>query len=96
MDPEIEVQFTINGRAVTDRVPGTMTLVEYLRERRKLTGTKKGCGQGHCGSCTVLLNGKAVRSCLIRLSNPKLETRNSKFKMDLIFLSTPDRSPRYL
>ena len=57
------VQFTLNGkpqRAVTD---SRRTLLEVLREDFDLTGTKYGCGEGECRACTVLLDGKAVRSC---------------------------------
>jgi aldehyde oxidoreductase len=66
------IKFWINGRIIEDSVPDKMTLLDYLRLRQKLTGTKNGCGQGHCGACTVLMNGDPVRSCTIPLSSPKL------------------------
>mgnify|MGYP003587096450 CR=1 FL=1 len=57
------ISFTLNGKAVKLEVNAKEILVDTLRERLGLTGTKKSCGTGDCGACTVLLNGKAVRSC---------------------------------
>ena len=55
----------INGRTVEVQVPDAMPLLWVLRDVVGLTGTKYGCGEGICGSCTVLEDGQAVRSCLI-------------------------------
>lgn len=55
--------FYINGKKVEYAVEPNMTLVDLLREELGLTGTKKGCNEGDCGACTVLLNDKAVASC---------------------------------
>lgn len=57
--------FIVNGKNVTVEASDTTTLLEILREHLGLTGTKEGCGKGECGACTVLLNGKAVNSCII-------------------------------
>lgn len=54
----------VNGDRVQSFVRPDETLLEVLRDRMALTGTKRGCGEGQCGHCTVLLNGKAVNSCL--------------------------------
>ncbi len=54
----------INGDRVQLFVRQDETLQEVLRDRMAMTGTKRGCGEGQCGHCTVLLNGKAVNSCL--------------------------------
>lgn len=59
------VSFELNGKPVRCDVPAEETLVDTLRSRFKLTGTKKGCGTGDCGSCTVLLDDVAVRSCML-------------------------------
>lgn len=56
---------TINGRAYEISAYPNETLLDLLRYRLGLTGTKKGCDTGHCGSCTVLLDGEAVNSCLV-------------------------------
>lgn len=61
----VEVAFTVNGRRYQVRVPENKTLLDTLREDLGLTGTKKGCDQGECGACTVLLNGLPVSSCLV-------------------------------
>ncbi len=57
------VQMTVNGKAVTiDAAPNTL-LVQALREHLKLTGTHVGCDTAQCGACTVLVDGRAVKSC---------------------------------
>ncbi len=57
------VQFTLNGKAVSLHVDNDRMLLWVLRTDLELTGTKYGCGEGLCGSCTVLIDGEAVRSC---------------------------------
>lgn len=56
---------TVNGAEVVRDVAPHLTLADFLRRELGLTGTHLGCEQGHCGACTVLLNGQAVRSCLM-------------------------------
>jgi carbon-monoxide dehydrogenase small subunit len=56
---------TVNGEAKSGRVEPRVTLADYLREGCGLTGTHLGCEHGVCGACTVLLDGEAVRSCLV-------------------------------
>ncbi len=73
----INVQMTVNGQEVRAVVPSDLTLMKFLREWLGLTGTKDGCAKGHCGSCTVIMNGKATRSCLVKISRAdgaKIET----------------------
>ena len=64
----MSITFTLNGSAQTLDAPAEMPLLWALRDLVGLTGTKYGCGVGLCGSCTVHLDGVAVRSCLIALS----------------------------
>lgn len=59
------ISFTLNGKPVRLEVDGKRALLWVLRTELALTGTKFGCGAGHCGGCTVLLDGKAERSCLL-------------------------------
>jgi xanthine dehydrogenase iron-sulfur cluster and FAD-binding subunit A len=61
----IEVAFTLNRRPVRRRVATDRRLIDLLREDLRLTGTKECCATGHCGSCTVLLDGQAVNACLV-------------------------------
>ena len=62
-DHAIEVE--VNGVARRDTVPPRLTLADFLRTRCGLTGTHLGCEHGACGACTVLLDGAAIRSCLL-------------------------------
>lgn len=64
----MQIEFKVNGKVHNMNVDPTMRLVDLLREELGLTGTKEGCGEGECGSCTVLMNGKAVNSCLVLAS----------------------------
>lgn len=73
MESGIKIRFQLNGRLIEELVPRDLSLLDFIRSRQKLTGTKCGCGQGECGACTVLFNGKSVRSCTVRLSSPRLE-----------------------
>ncbi|HXT17171.1 MAG TPA: (2Fe-2S)-binding protein [Gemmatimonadaceae bacterium] len=65
----IEIQLTINGAAHTIAADPRTTLLDALRERLRLTGTKKGCDVGQCGACTVHVNGRRVLSCLTLLAS---------------------------
>ena len=60
----LEVQLTVNGHRVAVQVEPRVTLLDLLRERLDLTGTKKGCNEGACGACTVLVNGRRMNACL--------------------------------
>jgi isoquinoline 1-oxidoreductase subunit alpha len=62
------IALTVNGKAVSVTAEPETPLLWVLREHLKLTGTKYGCGSGLCGACTVHVDGKAVRSCQLALS----------------------------
>ena len=59
------ISLTINGGYEQVDVPSNMTLLQMLRERLAITGTKNGCMAGECGACTVMLNGEPVNSCMV-------------------------------
>lgn len=59
------MRFQLNGGLVEQEVAPNETLLDFLRNRLKIMSVKKGCDVGECGTCTVLLNGKPVRSCLM-------------------------------
>lgn len=54
----------VNGEEIDREVEGSKRLIDFLREDLLLTGTKEGCGEGECGACTVILNGRAIHACL--------------------------------
>jgi len=60
-----EISFIVNGESKTVRAYTMERLLDVLRQQLELTGTKEGCGEGECGSCSVLLDGMLVNSCLI-------------------------------
>ena len=62
---EMPVSLQVNGQQRNATVEPRMTLADFLRERCRLTGTHLGCEHGVCGACTVLMDGQAVRSCLV-------------------------------
>ena len=64
-DGKQQLQMTVNGRSVDLSVKPSWTLLHVLREELGMTGTKKGCEQGDCGACTVLLDGLPVNACLV-------------------------------
>jgi aerobic carbon-monoxide dehydrogenase small subunit len=61
----VTITFVVNGTARTLDTPAHRTLLHVLRDDLNLTGTKECCAEGECGACTVLLNGRAVNSCLV-------------------------------
>ncbi len=77
MSAAITIQLNVNGADITVTVPPLKRLLDVLREDLHLTGTKEGCGEGECGSCSVRMNGDLVNSCLVpvlQAANAKIET----------------------
>ncbi len=61
----MKLNCVVNGRRITRDIDPDSRLLDVLRETLSLTGTKEGCGEGECGACTVLMDGRAVNSCLV-------------------------------
>ncbi len=64
----IPVEMKVNGKPVSAQVPAKQSLLRYLRDDLGLAGTKDGCSNGHCGACSVIIDGKLTRSCLIKVN----------------------------
>jgi carbon-monoxide dehydrogenase small subunit len=65
MSLTVEIAFTVNGRPARAEVPPAMSALTMLREVLGMTGTKYACGEGECGACTVLVDGRSVNACLL-------------------------------
>lgn len=61
----MRIQCVVNGQSFDRDIDAGTRLLDFIRETLHLTGTKEGCGEGECGACTVLMNGKAVHSCIV-------------------------------
>src|SRR6201996_8860283 len=59
-----DMRWVINGEDVNETIDARISLLDFLRERLHLFGAKKGCNQGACGACTVLVDGERINSCL--------------------------------
>jgi len=64
-EPHVVVTVEVNGMSVTEQVPARLNAADFLRHRLGLTGTHVGCEQGVCGMCTILVDGQAIKSCLM-------------------------------
>jgi len=72
-----KIKVKVNGESYERSIPARMTLLQFIRDECNLAGTKEGCGIGECGTCTVLLDGKAVNSCMmfaVEADRHKIET----------------------
>ncbi|HWR39553.1 MAG TPA: (2Fe-2S)-binding protein [Patescibacteria group bacterium] len=74
MPKKITIQFTLNQKEISLEVAADRRAVDVLREDLDLTGTKIGCGEGDCGACTIIIDGKTVNSCLVLA--PQLDGRD--------------------
>ncbi|MFN2176015.1 MAG: molybdopterin-dependent oxidoreductase [Anaerolineales bacterium] len=68
MSETMNVEITVNNELIKAEVPSSMSLMDFLRNNLGLTGTKNGCNTGHCGACSVIIDGKLRRACLVKMS----------------------------
>jgi carbon-monoxide dehydrogenase small subunit len=79
-EPNVVLTAVVNAATVTEQVPARLSAADFLRHRLGLTGTHVGCEQGVCGMCTVVVDGEAVKSCLMlaaQLDGRRVETVES-------------------
>jgi len=82
---DVQLQLTVNGRPVTKIAKSHWRLLDFLREELHLTGTKEGCGAGECGTCSVFVDGKLIKSCLmpaVKAQGVEIETVEHLAKVD--------------
>ncbi|MDB9998778.1 (2Fe-2S)-binding protein [Alphaproteobacteria bacterium] len=80
MTKKFEIKVKVNGESFKETVEPRMLASDFIRDQLSLTGTHVGCEHGVCGACTILVNGKTIRSCLkfaIQLNNSEIETIES-------------------
>jgi aerobic-type carbon monoxide dehydrogenase small subunit (CoxS/CutS family) len=80
MTKKFEIKIKVNGESFKETVEPRMLASDFIRDQLRLTGTHVGCEHGVCGACTILVNGKTIRSCLkfaIQLNNSEIETIES-------------------
>ncbi len=98
MDPLYPISFTLNGREVAQEVSTRTTLADLLRHQIGLTATHVGCEQGSCGACSLMVDGRMIRSCLvfaIQLDGAAVETAEGFAgdpKMDALRKAFADRN----
>jgi len=98
MDPLYPISFTLNGRVIQQEVSTRTTLVDLLRHQIGLTATHVGCEQGSCGACSLMVDGRMIRSCLvfaIQLEGAVVETAEGftgDTKMDALRKAFADRN----
>ena len=69
-----QIEFRLNGEPVHVRRPAGDRLLDVLRDEFRLTGVKCGCGEGECGACSILLNGKLVNSCMVAVGKVRFQS----------------------
>ena len=84
------VNININGTTVTKEVDSRMLLVHFLREELQMTGTHIGCDTSHCGACTVLMNGRSVKSCTLFMVQANGKSLKTIEGMEKIVLQVAD------
>jgi carbon-monoxide dehydrogenase small subunit len=85
MTQELTTTLTVNDRSITRTAPGHFTLLRWLRDAAAQHDVKYGCGEGVCGACTVLVDGRAVSSCLVpaaRVNGSRVQTASGLLRDD--------------
>ncbi len=79
------LRFTLNGTQIEIEGGENRTLLEYLRNVKCMKGTKEACSTGHCGACSVLVDGRLTRSCVTLVRRPEKAIHSKRTRTDLVF-----------